>query len=174
MSKSKKRKSMRNGYVTVYCPDHPKASKDGYVYEHVYIMEKLLGRYIKDNEHVHHQDLNNLNNNPENLLCLSHGQHTKLHNFFRKNDLYDVLKATGEEGYQVKECAYCQDYLIANDKFCDNECHDKYRVENKKNRPSKEEIEALLKDYNKVEIGRMYGVHRSTINNWLREYEEAN
>lgn len=35
-----------SGYVLVYLPDHPRAS-NGYVFEHIIIMEKKVGRYIK-------------------------------------------------------------------------------------------------------------------------------
>ncbi|WP_018924402.1 HNH endonuclease [Salsuginibacillus kocurii] len=163
-----KKKSIRNGYKTIYLPTHPKANQ-GYIYEHIYIMEQMKGRYIKEDEHVHHLDTNNLNNHHENLILIEKGQHTKLHNYYRRHNLYEALKATGKDKYKVKECFYCNNYLFANEKFCNNGCQQKYRAEKKNNRPSKERLEKLLEKYNKVEIGNLYGVHRTTINNWLSD-----
>ena len=41
-----------NGYIVVYMPEHPKAMQSdnwlGYVYEHIVVAEKHLGRAIAD------------------------------------------------------------------------------------------------------------------------------
>ena len=78
-----------NGYWEIYKPDHSRARKAGYVYEHILIVEELLGRPLKfygpkhkDNEIVHHIDFNKLNNNPENLYVCKTGSHRKLHGKF--------------------------------------------------------------------------------------------
>lgn len=55
------------GYVLVKMPDHPFATKDGYVREHRLVMERTLGRYLTLEEVVHHKDGNTQNNDPENL-----------------------------------------------------------------------------------------------------------
>ena len=68
-----------NGYVCVYAPGHPYATKRGYVYEHRLIMEKNIGRYLLPTEDVHHKDSNRQNNQSDNLLLLSRHAHHRLH-----------------------------------------------------------------------------------------------
>lgn len=56
--------------------------KDGkaeIVYHHRMIAEEILGRYLTKLEHVHHIDRDKTNNNPDNLLVLQMGVHTRLH-----------------------------------------------------------------------------------------------
>jgi hypothetical protein len=45
----------KNGYVLIWKPDHPRASAQGYVYEHRLVMEKHLGRRLKRREVVCHK-----------------------------------------------------------------------------------------------------------------------
>ena len=44
------------------------------------VMAEQLGRPLRLDEHVHHKDLNKLNNEPWNLQILTPSQHSKLHN----------------------------------------------------------------------------------------------
>ena len=65
-----------NGYIVLYSPNHP----NGYVYEHILVAEKILGRPLKKEEVVHHKDGKRNNNDPSNLLVFkTKADHTSFH-----------------------------------------------------------------------------------------------
>ena len=55
-------------YKFVFCPGHPGVNSKGYIYEHILVVEKMLGRFLKSEEVVHHIDENKSNNIPNNLI----------------------------------------------------------------------------------------------------------
>lgn len=69
---------IKKGYRYIWTPGHPKADSDGYVPEHVLVVEKRIGRYLTKKECVHHIDRNRQNNVDSNLvLYKSQGSHMK-------------------------------------------------------------------------------------------------
>lgn len=55
-----------------------------YVQEHIYIMEKHIGRRLLNNEVVHHIDSNRSNNHIENLQLMTRSAHISLHHKGKK------------------------------------------------------------------------------------------
>ena len=56
------------GYVMVRVPGHPRArTGDVYVFEHILVMEEILGRNLLAEETVHHRNGVRDDNRPENL-----------------------------------------------------------------------------------------------------------
>ena len=68
----------RDGYVLLWYPFHPHATKTGYVREHRLVMEEHLGRLLQPWEVVHHRNGVRANNAIENLeLFASNGDHLR-------------------------------------------------------------------------------------------------
>ncbi len=51
----------------LWAPDHPRAGKGQYVFEHIIVMERILRRYLLPAESVHHRNGVRDDNRPENL-----------------------------------------------------------------------------------------------------------
>jgi len=67
------------GYKKIYSPNHPR-SRAGYVFEHILVVEKHLGRYLKSEEVIHHRDENRTNNQINNLrLFANQKEHMAWH-----------------------------------------------------------------------------------------------
>ena len=55
------------GYVMVRVPEHPRAGRSHYVFEHIVVAEALLRRNLLEGETVHHINGIRDDNRPENL-----------------------------------------------------------------------------------------------------------
>lgn len=81
------------GYIYQYAPDHPAATKQGYVRQHRLVMESALGRLLTPTEVVHHKNGVKNDNRLENLeLCASTGKHSAEHHVIR--DRYGRMLST--------------------------------------------------------------------------------
>lgn len=58
---------LKKGYVLVWEPNHSRATERGYVYEHIVVMSKYLGREVLIGEYVHHKNGVRSDNRIENL-----------------------------------------------------------------------------------------------------------
>ena len=76
------------GYVLIYKPEHPFCNCDSYIRRSHFVMEQIIGRYLKPEEVVHHKGVhfpinsieNRQDDSPENLqLFSSNSKHSKFH-----------------------------------------------------------------------------------------------
>ena len=68
------------GYIFIYNPTHPFATKRGYVKRSRLVMEKKLGRYLKPKEVVHHINSVVTDDRLKNLkLFANNGNHIAFH-----------------------------------------------------------------------------------------------
>lgn len=91
------------GYVLIKMPDHPRADKRGYVFEHILVLEKVLGRPILPTEATHHRNKIGHDNSPGNLMLFkTNGMHRSFH---------ERLKAYEECGHwDWKKCKFCHQH----------------------------------------------------------------
>jgi hypothetical protein len=77
------RRISSNGYVEILNREHPR-NRNGYVFEHILVMERMLDRYLTKDEVVHHINQNKQDNRVENLMLFQNRQdHTAYHKNLR-------------------------------------------------------------------------------------------
>lgn len=84
------------GYVYLYAPDHPDATKSGYVMEHRIVMERELGRRLLRTEHVHHRNGRKADNRVENLVVLSRSEHLRGHTLGNQRGVQNLVRGSTE------------------------------------------------------------------------------
>jgi hypothetical protein len=74
------------GYILVYAPlEHPNLGLDGKIFEHILVAEKKIGRYLTENESVHHINHVRHDNRPQNLaVMLNDDDHAYIHKHDKK------------------------------------------------------------------------------------------
>lgn len=169
-----------NGYRVIYKPEHPSSMTssnwEGYVYEHIYVVESTLGKLLSEEEVIHHLDGNKANNRFANLLVLSRSSHAKLHQWLDsgayrcESSIRKGMNSGKAKVIEPKYCENCGSSLQDKQKrFCSVTC--KGVITRKIQRPSKLELEELLKDFSMVSLGKRFGVSDNAIRKWAKQYE---
>ena len=150
-----------NNYVDLFLPQHHLTRSNGYVYEHLVMVEQILGRKLLPEEVVHHKDRNRSNNSPDNLMVFkTNADHSRFHKTgiaIKEGDVYFSPK-------QINYCIDCGKEVECKTIRC-AKCHSKNR---RKNFPSKEELSKLIKNKSFVQIGKDYGVTDNTVRKWCK------
>lgn len=83
-----------NGYIMINLPKHPKARYNRpYIPEHRLIVEAFLGRFLRDEEEVHHINGIRDDNKIKNLMVFpNHKEHQNFHSKIRKFGLTIPIK----------------------------------------------------------------------------------
>lgn len=69
------RLKQQSGYIIVHTPGHPRATKHGYVREHVLIWEQAHNKTLPQGWVIHHLNGIKDDNRPRNLIALPKGEH---------------------------------------------------------------------------------------------------
>lgn len=173
-------KSVRfsNGYRLIYKPvaesSMTKGNWKGYVYEHIYVAEKMMGRKLTSKEVVHHLDGNRINNRTDNLLVLERSMHAKLHSWLKGAILSESQDSNGvnSKKSKAKEPLYCLicDSILQRDnkKYCCAECAAK--AHRKVDRPSKDQLRTYMSSMSWIAIGKKYSVSDNAVRKWAKAY----
>lgn len=160
---------MVNDYFEIYAPDHHRAKQNGCVDIHILEAEKLIGRPLKDQEVVHHKDLNKHNNSPDNLLVfVDQANHTRFHHTGKYAETNEAYVVYAPKQYMDK-CILCGKALKQENKH--NQCWECWTLSRRKvQRPDAETLKQLVEQHTIVDVGRMYGVSDNAIRKWCKIY----
>lgn len=156
-----------NGYVLVYLPNHPRAMSNGCVYEHIIQAERKLGRFLGEEEVVHHKDRNRMNNNLDNLMIFKTSKdHSSYHGGAAIRKEGDVYVAIQED--KKRTCPICgKAHIGKNSKMC-IDCRNKEKA---KNIPEKDKNYRIVKKgFPYTQIGKLYGVSDNAVREWCKKY----
>lgn len=148
------RKTIKKGeYHYALVPEHPNATKNGYVLMHRVVIENHLERLLNNDEVVHHIDGNKFNNTLNNLDVMSRAEHARLHASLNLKKIVE-LKCP-ECGVRFNR-AYNQTHLVGSSKaehgtFCSRSCNGKFSRKSQLHG-----LTAEMKDAISVNIQRIY------------------
>lgn len=95
-------KITEHGYKMVLCKDHPRANSSGYVFEHILIAEKALGKRLPLKAKIHHHGRNKSKNSGNLIICEDQAYHHLIEQRTR------AWEACGNANWL--KCAYCHEY----------------------------------------------------------------
>lgn len=115
----------QQGYRQTKVKGHHRADSRGYVFDHILIAEKALGKPLPPKAEIHHVNENRSDNRKENIIiCQDRAYHKLIH--YRMT----ALRECGHVNW--RKCHICKQWdsienLIVNTKTYHKECHRAYR-----------------------------------------------
>lgn len=88
------------GYIQIFKPGHHRAYNNRYIYEHIFIAEKVLGKPLPLKAQIHHYGAKD--NNAQIVICQDVEYHKLLH--IRT----EALNTCGNANY--RKCRVCKEY----------------------------------------------------------------
>lgn len=162
-----------SGYARVYYPTHPKSHKDGFICVHILQAEKILGRYLSDEEVVHHIDGNKHNNAVANLMVFASSEMHLRYHMSLKYNLNIELKRIDNVWYcteiteSAKEiCPHCGRLKVKSASLC-QVCELQKR---RQSIPSRNQLSTDLLTMNMLNIGNKYNVSDNAVRKWCKYY----
>lgn len=93
----------QKGYLMIKKLGHPRADNRGYVFEHILLAEKILGKSLPQSACLHHLNGNPADNRPKNLvICQDNAYHKLLHQRTR------AWQECGHANW--RKCTICQQW----------------------------------------------------------------
>lgn len=171
-------------YLCTFCPDNPRATKEGYVYIHVLVAEKKLGRYLSKEECVHHVDEDKYNNMEENIIVFkSNADHAAFHKGIEAVQDGDVWWCPNKKSYII--CPVCGEFKSNKSKMC-HTCRTLdgvrkkiekrlYQLNKNINRiifdeDFRSQLKKDIRSGNFSEVAKIYGVTDNAIRKWCDKY----
>jgi hypothetical protein len=167
-------------YLCEFAPNNPRATAEGYVYLHVLMAEKKLGRYLTMEECVHHIDGDKYNNDLDNLMVFkTRADHSAFHKGVVAVQDGNVWHCPDKRINDMEPCPVCKiGYKDVKANMC-RQCWNNSRhivVKYKDiptsttNRPDRETLKDKIRNNNFVQIGKEYGVSDNAVRKWCECY----
>ena len=184
-------KTKMGKYLCEFAPDNPRATKEGYVYTHVLVAEKNLGRLLQPEEVVHHVDEDKYNNSPNNIIVFkTNADHAAFHGGREAVQDGDVWwcpdKGSGTicplcgsvKDDKATKCIKCR-------RLADKEKHESRVIKMlsksgacsscegtlEKPKVARDILKRRIRNESFLSIGREFGVSDNTVKQWCGKYD---
>lgn len=168
-------KTKMGKYLCELAPGNPRATKEGYVYTHVLVAERMLGRYLTSEECVHHIDEDKYNNCPDNLMVFkTKADHSAFHKGVEAIQDGDVWYCPGKRVDDKEICPNCgiayKDYHADMCVDCWNFIKNNFIKGTGVERPSRDILKSKIRTSSFLQIGREYNVSDNAVRRWCVAY----
>lgn len=164
-------KETKAKYAISAAPGHQRANNKGYVYTHVLMAEKKLGRSLLSEECVHHIDKNKKNNDLDNLMVFKTvADHTAFHQGVPAVEENGVWYCPTKSTHGKSLCPVCDKRYKARDAKMCIDCWNNLMLtekpRHKVTHPSRDTLKSQIRIYSFTELAHLYGVSDKAVSKW--------